>query len=439
MPRSLPPNPNLELLRKQAKDIVRAHKNGDSFCVPFLKNLRCFEGESQEAILGSKVSLVEAQFALAMEYGFRSWAEMRAEVARNSGETVGKRLDLAGMELHANMMRQDVFSLLNQRIGHLFGHNLGYEAIHCLSTNSFCPAIQNSEDCTSWWHHPARQISWDIVAGVLGLAVDSMIVKELQVNPQQSEEEFDATVARQKTEYPRLVNAALEQGKAVVVDGGWSTKGPHGFIPWVLWGVILEAGQDGPMLGATFNGHDDNPIDYVDNIWSVSPGARTLSLEAADKMMLGRAANRIRATDTFSSQPGVSFGLQAMDKWIRQMETVKGFCPGCFERAPDRAWGDANDNAQTMFGGAQSVSKYLRERKSAHQGASGAFETIAGHYDKIVELIGPAIERDGSGHYKTFIGDLGKQKEHAQSVLRPVKDEMVKAADAMEKAAAAMA
>jgi len=67
-------------------------------------------------------------------------------------------------------MYLDAFSYLNHRIAQLIGHNLSYETVHCLSSNAFSPAIFTGEDCTSWWHHAHRDLCWDLVAGVLGLA-----------------------------------------------------------------------------------------------------------------------------------------------------------------------------------------------------------------------------------------------------------------------------
>ena len=57
MSRSLPPHPNLEHLKKQARDLLRELKQGN----PALK-------------------LADAQHALAREYGFASWPKLKAHV-----------------------------------------------------------------------------------------------------------------------------------------------------------------------------------------------------------------------------------------------------------------------------------------------------------------------------------------------------------------------
>jgi len=61
----------------------------------------------------------------------------------------------------------------------------------------------------------------------------------------------------------------------------------------------------------------------------------------------------------------------------------------------------------------------------------------AAHYDRIVALFGPALQDDGPESYRQIIGDLGKQKAHAEKVLKPVKAELAAAGQEMEKALAA--
>ena len=120
------------------------------------------------------------------------------------------------------------------------------------------------------------------------------------------------------------------------------------------------------------------------------------------------------------------------------METTPGFCAGCFAQAPDRAWTDAAQNAQMLDADTQTVLRYLRSRKGVYPVMSSQFDAIATHYEQIAELILPAIDSYTPAHYRNFIGDLDKQKEHARRALRPIKDEMARAADEIENALAAM-
>ncbi len=81
MTEALPSNPSLVQLKKQAKDILKAQKSGDKSACGVLKHLKPLSTKSDDEILATKVSLQEVQHALAIEYGFDNWTEMKARVA----------------------------------------------------------------------------------------------------------------------------------------------------------------------------------------------------------------------------------------------------------------------------------------------------------------------------------------------------------------------
>jgi hypothetical protein len=80
MPHSLPERPSLEYLRKEAKALLRAQRAGDRNVCEALRFLRRFTYATDQDILSAQLSLHEAQFALAMDYGFASWAQLTANV-----------------------------------------------------------------------------------------------------------------------------------------------------------------------------------------------------------------------------------------------------------------------------------------------------------------------------------------------------------------------
>ena len=90
----LPPQPNLAHLKRQAKRIVRDHKAGKADACGTLRRLRRFEGRSDDDILSAPVALHDAQYALALSYGCKSWNALRARVesAREPGRQPGRRL-----------------------------------------------------------------------------------------------------------------------------------------------------------------------------------------------------------------------------------------------------------------------------------------------------------------------------------------------------------
>jgi Family of unknown function (DUF5990)/Domain of unknown function (DUF5655) len=67
----LPDRPNLDQLRRQARELLRAAVGGDASA------LRRLQSVSQ------RVTLSAAQLAIAREYGFASWPRLRAEVERS--------------------------------------------------------------------------------------------------------------------------------------------------------------------------------------------------------------------------------------------------------------------------------------------------------------------------------------------------------------------
>ena len=78
----LPPHPNLEYYRKQAKHLQRAYTTGDA------------EAQARVAdVLGDRAAerflLSDAQFVVAQERGFQTWAEFRAHIQSQS--TFGDR------------------------------------------------------------------------------------------------------------------------------------------------------------------------------------------------------------------------------------------------------------------------------------------------------------------------------------------------------------
>lgn len=99
MTHSLPGGPSLEQLKKQAKDILKAHKSGNESACETLKLLTKFSGNSDQAILSAAVSLQEVQHALAMSYGFDNWQALRQGVSEMGSlpeEDVDQGLQLFG-------------------------------------------------------------------------------------------------------------------------------------------------------------------------------------------------------------------------------------------------------------------------------------------------------------------------------------------------------
>ncbi|MEJ2678960.1 MAG: hypothetical protein P8174_07800 [Gemmatimonadota bacterium] len=79
MSSSLPRQPNVELLRKQAKMLLAAQRRGAPACCALFRRLHRFADRTDADILSSTVTLAEAQLALALHYGHPGWTAMLEE------------------------------------------------------------------------------------------------------------------------------------------------------------------------------------------------------------------------------------------------------------------------------------------------------------------------------------------------------------------------
>jgi hypothetical protein len=85
MRRELPSHPHIEHLKKQAKDLLEAHAQGEAEALMrFAESLPSLSGRTPGEVAASRVALHDAQSVVAREYGFRSWNELRAEVERRA-------------------------------------------------------------------------------------------------------------------------------------------------------------------------------------------------------------------------------------------------------------------------------------------------------------------------------------------------------------------
>src|SRR5260370_29855087 len=81
MSKSLPSRPNLEQLKKQAKDFLKAHESGDAETLQRIQaNHPDYSNASKDGIRAAKFSLGDAQLVIAREYGFASWPKLKEHV-----------------------------------------------------------------------------------------------------------------------------------------------------------------------------------------------------------------------------------------------------------------------------------------------------------------------------------------------------------------------
>ena len=351
------------------------------------------------------------------------------------GHMMARKPDYSKLALRGNGHTQDSFSLAVQAAAGLLGRDADYETIYCLSSNAFAPAIDTAEDCTAWWHVNAAlgDRCMQTVARRLGLAARRLPIPELAGHWSDAD-----AVARQRRAGVEVLKEAMDRGEVIVTLGGWQARQDDRFVPWCWAGVLTEVNYDGTIRGACLNGRQDDLLYLVPSeTWALSAADVTLTEQEAGQAALTQAVARIRGdTEPFLRGDWYVYGMKAMDAWIEKMEQTP-FCVPCFESAPDRVWTCAINNAQTTTAGAKAAALHLRERLDTFpEAAHSHLEAAATHYDRIAEVLGPALTGEGGEHYRDFIGDLEKQKAHAD-VLRRVKAELAAAADEMERALAA--
>ncbi len=76
MARSLPARPSVRFLKQEAKDLLRALRQGDRQAARLLRRFPRFAGAPTETIVAADIGLQDVQHALALDYGFAGWADL---------------------------------------------------------------------------------------------------------------------------------------------------------------------------------------------------------------------------------------------------------------------------------------------------------------------------------------------------------------------------
>lgn len=83
MKKTLPPQPSLEQLKKQAKDLLRSYKVQHPAALARIReHLPELRGKPDPEISSAKFALHDAQSVVAREYGFESWLRLKEEVEK---------------------------------------------------------------------------------------------------------------------------------------------------------------------------------------------------------------------------------------------------------------------------------------------------------------------------------------------------------------------
>ncbi len=91
-PRQLPDRPDLEQLRRQAKELLRSARNGEPAALARFRALPALARASDEELARRSHALHDAQSVIAREYGFPSWKALHEHVEERTLE-LGAALD----------------------------------------------------------------------------------------------------------------------------------------------------------------------------------------------------------------------------------------------------------------------------------------------------------------------------------------------------------
>jgi hypothetical protein len=351
--------------------------------------------------------------------------------------TVGEPVDLSEFSFTAPpATAEDSFARTLREAARLLGEQIDLTTLQGTTGNCFAPTVCTGESCMAWWHIQTQHLSRDLVARRYGLTLEPLRDVDHLSDPAWPEGD-PAAQDRWLREYHRVphvetLREAMASGRIVLAANDWDWK--HHGLGWYAWGVVVDVRDDATILGACFNGRRDNPLRGVFTALVVGTMDYHLPPKQCDIEALKRAVARIHGNaEPFVSGEEHKFGLDAIDAMIEQMKTVPGYCPECQESA-QRGWSCALSNFSQMRNGAVAAAKYLRSlRDSFNDEADEPLLAAAREYDRITELLAPAMDRDSDAHVSKTVGTLEGQEPHVRR-LEQVKGALAKAADKLTRA-----
>lgn len=112
----LPERPDLEQLRRQAKDLLRSARARDASALARFRTLPTFARQSDDARLAAAVALHDAQSVIAREHGFPSWNALAARVEELTLEVGAAAIQFVEAATEVRPERADRLLRLHPRI-----------------------------------------------------------------------------------------------------------------------------------------------------------------------------------------------------------------------------------------------------------------------------------------------------------------------------------
>ena len=433
MARILPPHPNLEHLKHEAKALHKAHGNGDAAACKTLRLLHRFRESSDKDILAAEVPLSDAQFALAMDYGFKGWEDLRQHVVKVSRQPDSEDEARPGALLIENPPGGKGNS---NRYARGFAITLAHCGVECdydaiMGDSGLAFIIQSDENVTPWGK-PIKQvdIGWwplDWWGALMRLDFVSRTVGRRLVR-------LHIDTELRRTDSKRHYREHFEKA---VMEALRSNRLPLAFCDNV-WVVTAHDDGEPPILGvrSCFDGHERiRPRCCPDEV--VVPGniVERLDRRKADRdalshaIALGRdgAEKLSRAIPPCSGQ-----GIKpAGDRYTGQ----KSFALWAALLRDPEGWGETFYHDNVLFHlrlNRQGAGPYLRAMAGRHpESAASPLTAAAGIYDNVLELV-KAVDTGENGLRAP------DNREALARQLEQIAQLELKAVGEMERALAAM-
>ena len=433
MARVLPPEPSLDYLKNEAKYLLKGHKATDSSVCTTLRLLRRFADASDGEILGSNLSLHETQFALALEYGFRSWDDLRTHVLRLTTPATDTEPRPGALLLEARPSGRARSNRIVSGIRMLLS-SAGIEADYdtLMGDSGACFILQADSLHTSWGK-PVKQIDigwWPLDPWGVFMRLDflSRTVGRQIILVESNLEEFRAdSRLHYSARLSQNVRAALSNGitsLAVTTDGWCAVTG-------------LDDGEP-PLLGV-FSCSDDNEQqrlrDYPCGVLALGDSSGVKNRREADVSSLEHAV--ALATDDTSllasrvpdcplqgvcDGSGKTAGRKSYALWAHLLRDPDGWGANFYH---------ANVVGQTRIN-RTSAPVYLRGMADRHpEAVSGHLKVAATVYDDVLDMLRSA---DTS---KETLG-TSEGRERLASLVDELSEREGRAVESMTKALAAM-
>jgi len=153
MSKSLPKDPSVRFLKIEAKDLLKAfHDNNITACRPF-KLIDRYAGLTNKDFFNANVKLADAQYALALEYGYKSWRQL-LNACKSGQSSHGKNNNSSPRIKHVKHLKHDpeAFFMNDNTIFGLYARKRWY------GSDEAIPFFGDQMDNGSWNHSVVKTI-----------------------------------------------------------------------------------------------------------------------------------------------------------------------------------------------------------------------------------------------------------------------------------------